>query len=210
MHHNADTARAGASIVILSQPIKIHPTTEQDVLKLREEHPNLANPDHGTDAGHFTDWDMANAGVQNLISQLTEAAHFYGSLCMWKANLRPPAGYDVSGGVTKETGVSVMMQETVGVGGSGHARAPKKELTVEMLRKLIEDVTLQCALGKECGFDGVWLHCGYRGSPGARLLSPLTNRRTDQYGGSHENRARFIIEMAEAIKKRCGRDFSSW
>jgi len=237
MQHNANTARAGASIVILSQPINVHPTTEQDVLKIRAQNPNPVNPDHGTDAGHFTWWDLANAGAQNMLSQLTEAAHFYGSLCLWKAELRPPAGYDVSSGVAAGSGNSAAQEEQQGVkaqqgagaaspnlnqdrqsvpgggapgsgpGGPGGPGGPKKELTVEMLHKLIEDATQQAVLGKECGFDGIWLHCGYRGSPGARMLSPLTNKRTDQYGGSYQNRARYIVEMCDAIHKRCGQDF---
>jgi thioredoxin reductase len=47
----------------------------------------------------------------------------------------------------------------------------------------------------------------YRGSAMARFLSPITNKRTDKYGGSLENRARFANMLADGIKKRCGKDF---
>ena len=43
---------------------------------------------------------------------------------------------------------------------------------------------------KECGFDGILFHFGHS-IPIAQFLSPLTNKRTDQYGGSFENRVRY-------------------
>jgi NADPH-dependent 2,4-dienoyl-CoA reductase/sulfur reductase-like enzyme len=57
------------------------------------------------------------------------------------------------------------------------------------------------------GFDMVYIHMAYRFTILGRFLSPLTNKRTDQYGGSLENRARFPIMVADMIKQRCGRDF---
>ena len=198
MVHHANQARAGAAIVVLSQPIAIHPTNNLDALK----------------GGNFTPtWDLANAGCQFLLAQLTEGVHFYGSLCFWKANIRPPAGYDVSSTVTADNRISTAQQESLGAGlgnammNGRPAEPEKKELTEEMLQAIIDGAVQQAEMGKKCGFDGIWLHCGYRGAPTARLMSPLTNRRTDKYGGSLENRARFTIELADAIKKKCGQDF---
>ena len=53
----------------------------------------------------------------------------------------------------------------------------------------------------------VYLHMAYRLTILGRFLSPLTNKRTDQYGGSLENRARFPLMVADRIKVECGRDF---
>ncbi len=200
MIHHANTARAGASIVIISQPIKIHPDPDQlDVLK--------------PGASPFLYWDIANSATRNMLSQLTEGVHFYGSLCAWKAEIRPPAGYDVSASVS-DVGHGVKAGEEEKGGGALKSKTPpqpaqeKKELTEEMLKAIIDSAADQALLGKEgCGFDAIWLHCGYRGAPTARLMSPLTNHRTDKYGGSLENRARFTIELCDAIKKKCGKDF---
>jgi 2,4-dienoyl-CoA reductase-like NADH-dependent reductase (Old Yellow Enzyme family)/thioredoxin reductase len=58
---------------------------------------------------------------------------------------------------------------------------------------------------KRAGFKMILLHGGH-GNLIPQFLSPLTNRRTDEYGGSLENRARFALEVLTAIKKRCGDD----
>jgi len=51
------------------------------------------------------------------------------------------------------------------------------------------------------------MHMSYRMSILGKFLSPLTNKRTDEYGGSLENRARFAIMVTDRIKQRCGKDF---
>lgn len=55
----------------------------------------------------------------------------------------------------------------------------------------------------DAGFDGVQLHAG-NGYLGMQFLSPNTNLRTDEYGGSAENRARFVVETLEAMAARVG------
>jgi 2,4-dienoyl-CoA reductase-like NADH-dependent reductase (Old Yellow Enzyme family)/thioredoxin reductase len=213
----ANKARAGASIVILSQPIDIRPSNEEDAIKIKSINPNLVNPDHGGLGFHFPTWDLDNTGTQNLFSQLTGAVHFYDSLCLWKPKVNSPAGYDVSAGPVLDM-MPAIGSATGGIpsgflfgappaGPNGGPPPDNKEVTEEMLKKIIEDVTVKAALGKECGFDGLFIHSGYRAPLTARMLSPLTNKRTDKYGGSLENRARFIIELADAIKKRCGQDY---
>ena len=55
----------------------------------------------------------------------------------------------------------------------------------------------------ECGFDAILIHSGHS-VPLAQFLSPLTNKRTDEYGGSTENRCRYLIEILDAIRARVG------
>ena len=60
---------------------------------------------------------------------------------------------------------------------------------------------------KEAGLDGAEISAGH-GYLMTQFLSPMTNLRTDRYGGSTENRCRFVIEAAEEIRERCGDGFA--
>ncbi|MCW5964624.1 MAG: NADH:flavin oxidoreductase [Bryobacterales bacterium] len=59
---------------------------------------------------------------------------------------------------------------------------------------------------QEAGLDGIELH-GANGYLITQFLSSAINDRTDGYGGTLENRARFLLEIVRSIRKRCGRDF---
>ena len=86
----------------------------------------------------------------------------------------------------------------------------KKSVTPRALEtKEIEDVVDQFAVGAEnarkAGFDGVEIH-GANGYLIEQFLRDKTNRRTDQYGGSVENRSRILFEIIEAVSAAIGRD----
>jgi 2,4-dienoyl-CoA reductase-like NADH-dependent reductase (Old Yellow Enzyme family) len=74
---------------------------------------------------------------------------------------------------------------------------------VERIRDSFIDAAKRAQLA---GFDGVSVH-GAFGWILSEFLSPNLNDRTDKYGGSLENRARFTIEIIEGIRKACGKDF---
>ncbi len=59
---------------------------------------------------------------------------------------------------------------------------------------------------REAGFDAVQVNAAH-GFPLSRFLSPVFNQREDGYGGRPENRSRIVVEMAEAIGKKAGREF---
>ncbi len=59
---------------------------------------------------------------------------------------------------------------------------------------------------REIGYDGVDVQASY-GDFVSQLLSPLSNKRTDEFGGSLENRARFLVELIKKIKQEAGKDF---
>ncbi len=59
---------------------------------------------------------------------------------------------------------------------------------------------------RECGFTGVQVH-GAHGYLISSFLSPITNQRTDAWGGTLANRARFLLETLRAVRKAVGRDF---
>jgi mycofactocin system FadH/OYE family oxidoreductase 2 len=86
------------------------------------------------------------------------------------------------------------------------ARELPHEMEEEEIQELIACYARISWVLQQAGFDGVELQ-GAHGFLLASFLSPQSNRRTDRYGGSLENRVRIIREIAEAIRRRCGRDF---
>ncbi|MCQ2461474.1 MAG: FAD-dependent oxidoreductase [Clostridia bacterium] len=83
--------------------------------------------------------------------------------------------------------------------------------TKEMTKKQIDDIIYAfgetARLCKEAGVDGVEVHAVHEGYLLDQFTLPYTNFRTDEYGGSFENRYRFPVEIVQAIKKSCGQDF---
>jgi 2,4-dienoyl-CoA reductase-like NADH-dependent reductase (Old Yellow Enzyme family) len=81
-----------------------------------------------------------------------------------------------------------------------------KEMEQEDIDMVVEAFALSATRSQDGGMDGVELN-GAHGYLICQFLSRLSNKRQDQYGGSIENRCRFPIEVATAIRARCGRDF---
>ncbi len=81
-----------------------------------------------------------------------------------------------------------------------------KEMTLDDIAQLIESFAAGAARAVAAGFDAVEVHAAHSYIINS-FLSPAENRRTDQYGGSMENRARLLREILEAIRQRIGRDF---
>jgi N-ethylmaleimide reductase len=71
-------------------------------------------------------------------------------------------------------------------------------LTIEEIEEVIQDYVRASALSKEAGFDGVAIHAA-NGYLLDQFLQGKTNKRTDKYGGSIENRCRIVIEIIDAI-----------
>lgn len=84
--------------------------------------------------------------------------------------------------------------------------ATPQEITPEEIRQTIQDFGRAAEIAEKAGFDGVEIH-GAQGFLIAGFTSPYTNRRTDRYGGSFENRIRFALEVVREIKGRVGEDF---
>jgi 2,4-dienoyl-CoA reductase-like NADH-dependent reductase (Old Yellow Enzyme family)/NADPH-dependent 2,4-dienoyl-CoA reductase/sulfur reductase-like enzyme len=196
--HYANKAKNGAALVVSSAAGLPQPKKEEDLLKVRAEHPNDFNPEHGWHHGSGRDdnYDLVNGHSQNMLSMMTETVHFYNSKIVMNLKMIVPPGYDVSDGIPFEN-----------VYGSGPLPLPGKEIPEEILEKVADESALQGVLMKEVGFDGIYFHMSYRLQLLGRFLSPLTNKRKDKFGGSLENRARFAIMLADRIRQRCGKDF---
>ncbi|MEN8721240.1 MAG: NADH:flavin oxidoreductase/NADH oxidase family protein [Oceanococcaceae bacterium] len=74
------------------------------------------------------------------------------------------------------------------------------------IHDIIQRFATTAALAQEAGFDGVQIH-GAHGYLVSQFLSPLTNRRDDDWGGSADNRRRFVREVFAAMRKATGDDF---
>lgn len=82
-----------------------------------------------------------------------------------------------------------------------------RELTVDEIHTYIKKFAEAAAICKMAGFDGVEIHAVHEGYLLDQFAISFYNHRTDEYGGSLENRLRFAIEIVQTIKAVCGKDF---
>ena len=87
-------------------------------------------------------------------------------------------------------------------------REPVKtiEMTVEHIHETVEKYAQAALRAKKSGMRMAMIHCGHANLI-SQFSSPLYNHRTDEYGGSLENRARFTIEILDRVRELCGEDF---
>ena len=96
------------------------------------------------------------------------------------------------------------------VSSSGYKNSMRQDtraLEIEELPPIIEQYANASFQAKQAGFDGIELHCAHGYMLLGSFLSPLRNTRTDEYGGSLMNRARLLLEVVDAIKAKCGKEF---
>ena len=82
-----------------------------------------------------------------------------------------------------------------------------RALTVDEIHAIVESFGKGAYNAKRAGFDGVEIHAVHEGYLIDQFAISFFNHRTDEYGGSLENRLRFAREIVEEIKKTCGADF---
>ncbi|HOU51923.1 MAG TPA: FAD-dependent oxidoreductase, partial [Smithella sp.] len=86
---------------------------------------------------------------------------------------------------------------------------PCEAMSLERVHQIIDAFAKAAGRAREAGFDAVELH-GAHGYLLNQFLSPFSNQRDDDYGGSEENRMRFILEIIAAARKVVGKDFPLW
>lgn len=137
-----------------------------------------------TDDGEHASWDIYKHNSMNRLAELAERIHFYGA----KASMEL-IGIFEDGYVPAEGGLLM------------DGRTPGREIPVSEMMGYKEAYAHSAEMLMKIGYDGILLHFGHS-IPIAQFLSPLSNRRTDEYGGSFENRMRYIVEILEAIRER--------
>lgn len=146
--------------------------------------------------GHEQQFDLFDSRAQHYFAQLADAIHFYNSKAIMEIMPLAVDGYDISDDIPP---CEVPYQPT----GIHTGRAMTEDMLIAQANQMAEI----CAMLKLCGFDGVYIHMAYRLTSLGRALSRRTNKRTDAYGGSLENRCRFPQLVCRTIKDRCGRRF---
>lgn len=81
-----------------------------------------------------------------------------------------------------------------------------KAATLEDIQDVIKRFATTAGILKKAGFDGVEIHAAH-GYFISQFLSPITNQRNDQYGGSLENRARLLLEVIASVRAEVGSEF---
>lgn len=103
--------------------------------------------------------------------------------------------------------------ETAGLSPSGvplpGCDVESRAMTDEDVARVRREFAVAALRAKEGGADGVEIH-GAHGFLLTQFMSPIYNKRTDEYGGNDENRARFIRELCAAVRAAVGEDFSLW
>ncbi len=82
-----------------------------------------------------------------------------------------------------------------------------REITKKEIAEMVYAFGETARLCKEAGVDGIEIHAVHEGYLLDQFTLPYCNQRTDEYGGSFENRYRFAVEIVQEIKKKCGEDF---
>lgn len=148
-------------------------------------------------------WDPSDPSVDNYLSLLCETVHFQGSFIT--------AQLSKFHSIPRDVGVYDHME----VPGPGMMTglepppppAPVKEITREQMQALSDEIVSRSQYYKSVGFDGIVLHCAYAYNVLAKFLPPSTNKRTDEFGGPIENRAKFPLSVARRVREKCGPDF---
>jgi 2,4-dienoyl-CoA reductase-like NADH-dependent reductase (Old Yellow Enzyme family)/NADPH-dependent 2,4-dienoyl-CoA reductase/sulfur reductase-like enzyme len=154
---------------------------------------------------HHTVLNLGDDRVIGGLSTLVEAIHRYGAKASIEINhggrWASPA---VLGGRNPigPSPIPTEEEETLALL-EGRRKVRVIEMNQDMIDQVVEGFANACYRCLRAGFEMVLLHGGH-GHLLSQFVSPHSNKRTDNYGGSLENRARFVIEVLTAIRRKVG------
>ncbi len=183
------------------------------------------------DFSHFPDYDLYDTASQNYLMQMADSIHYFDSLACMGIFVGPPSCYPLVKWSDGEYGLDFNKlppappeegDEPAG-GEKGHVpgtmEPPKPrtftiekidghkmphEYSDEEIKKVIMSYAEQAKILQFLDYDMVSVHMCYRGNLPGKFISPLSNQRTDEYGGSLENRMRFPLEVLKAMREAVG------
>jgi 2,4-dienoyl-CoA reductase (NADPH2) len=167
-----------------------------------------------SDDRHLLGWQEAARRVHRhgaaLAMQLTQAGanSLQDTIVgrpMWVASdPGPPGRDDLYGMVTSAEGAKMMEPFA-----TPESKLFYKVLDHDDIASVVDDFAAAVVRARAAGVDGCELHAGH-GYLIDGFLSRAKNHRTDEYGGSVENRARFLVEIIQECRRRVGDDFALW
>ncbi|PZM15474.1 alkene reductase [Rhizobium tubonense] len=131
--------------------------------------------------------------------RVTDAVHAKGGrifLQIWHVGRQ--SHVDMTGGVAPVAPSAVQYEQVVMTKDGWVPVSPNRALETDEIPGIVEEFRRGAVRAKAAGFDGVEIH-GANGYLIDQFLQDGTNKRTDRYGGSVENRARFLLEVVEAV-----------
>ncbi len=194
---------------------------------LMQDLTNLDQRKMPADCGHFAMYDIDDIGAQNGFTFMAEMVHYYGSYITPELNLdnrmplqvndpKVPSPYgeapnpfamiskDDEDEVTAAPGVKPMEE---GVSGApGRPMAGARMMTRPDMDEYIRVHIQHAQQYKNLGFDGGLFDFSHNFNIG-KFLNETSNWRTDEYGGSFENRIRFPVEVIKAIREAMGENY---
>ena len=133
------------------------------------------------------------------LSKLTKAIHSKGAATVLQINH-----------VGSMASSNVIGAQPAGPSAVINPRNREREIPKAMTKAEIEEVVqafAQAAIrASEAGFDGIEVHCAH-GYLNSQFMSPITNQRRDEYGGSPENRTRLAAQSVQAIRRAVGENY---
>ena len=178
VHYYAERARGGVALII-TESASVHPTS------------NIGMQDT------LRGYDRA---IVPSYRKVAAAVHELGARVIVQLSHQGRQGGTVEG-LPRWAPSGIASRESI----YGNNETPH-EMDVDEIAELVRAFADCAVLAEEGGFDGVELH-GAHGNLIHQFLSPLTNRRTDEYGGGLDNRLRFAMEVVREVRSRVGREF---
>ena len=160
-----------------------------------------AIPHSATGKSHNKQLQLDSFGVKQGLTEAARAIHNAGAY----ANIQLSHGGKYAG-LQSVGGTQDLMGVAYGPSAESTPLGEVYEMPNEMIYEIIESYGKAAKVVKDCGFDMVMVHAAH-GWLFSQFLSPVLNRRTDEFGGSFENRARFFLMALDAVRKAVGPRF---
>lgn len=154
-----------------------------------------------TGKSHNKQLQLDSFGVRQGLAQAVKAIHHAGAY----ANIQLSHG-GMYGGLISVGGDQDRPDTAYGPSRLHMPDGEVEEMSREMILEIIGSYKKAARLCRDCGFDMVQVHAAH-GWLFSQFLSPMLNKRTDEFGGSLENRARFLLMALDAVREGVGAAF---
>lgn len=154
-----------------------------------------------TGKSHNKQLQLDSFGVKQMLKEATAMIHNAGAY----ANIQLSHGGKY-GGLASVGGDQDVCEKAYGPSHEITPMGEVLEMPKELIYEIVESYGKAAKLCKDCGFDMVMVHAAH-GWLFSQFLSPVFNQRTDEFGGSLENRARFLMLTLDAVRKAVGPRF---